>query len=353
MKQKIALLVLLSVLLSGCAGSGSGYVHITPHSEKTSANSVGSKPVETYQELLEELQNMVKSGAESCVINTGKMDRHLLDQNMMVASRYIREQDAIGSYALSSLAYEVGTNGGINAVAVTAEYRQSATEIRRILQVENANEAERAITKALDDCRSGIVMLIDTYSSFDAVQLVQSYARENPDSVMEVPEVTEALYGTGVSRVLALNFAYENSRDSLRQMQTQVRPVFEASSLYVSGDSSENQKLSQLYAFLMERFDYTIETSITPSYSLLRHGVGDSRAFASVFAAMCTKANLECYIVTGARYGEPRTWNIVKDGEGYFHIDLLTCSELGMFREQTDEEMSGYVWDYSAYPACS
>ena len=34
-------------------------------------------------------------------------------------------------------------------------------------------------------------------------------------------------------------------------------------------------------------------------------------------------------------------------------MDLLRCSENGRFREQTDEEMDGYVWDYSDYPECT
>ena len=72
-----------------------------------------------------------------------------------------------------------------------------------------------------------------------------------------------------------------------------MKPVFESAVLYVSGDGAEKQKFSQLYAFLMERFDYKVETSITPAYSLLRHGVGDSRAFATVYAAMCRLAGLE------------------------------------------------------------
>ena len=56
--------------------------------------------------------------------------------------------------------------------------------------------------------------------------------------------------------------------------------------------------------------------------------------------------------VTGTRDGEPWTWNILLDGEEYRHVDLLRCSESGKYREQTDEEMDGYVWDYSAYPVC-
>ena len=100
----------------------------------------------------------------------------------------------------------------------------------------------------------------------------------------------------------------------------------------------------------MERFDYPIETSITPAYSLLRHGVGDSRAFAMVYAAMCRSAGLECSIITGTHDGEPWTWNMVQDNGRYYHVDLLRSSGEGAFREFTDGEMSGYVWDYSAYP---
>ena len=164
--------------------------------------------------------------------------------------------------------------------------------------------------------------------------------------------MTQALYGTGESRVVELIFSYQTSRDALRRMQAQVKPVFESAVLYVSGDGDEYQKFSQLYAFLMERFDYKQETSIRPAYCLLRHGIGDSRAFAQVYAALCRDAGLTCMSVTGTRDGEPWTWNIIRDGEKFYHVDLLRCSADGKYREQTDEEMEGYVWDYSEYPAC-
>ena len=167
---------------------------------------------------------------------------------------------------------------------------------------------------------------------------------------MEIPQLSEGIYGTGASRVVELNLTYQNSRESLRQMQSQVRTVFEAASLYVSGDASDRQKFSQLYGFLTERFDYKMDTSITPSYSLLYHGVGDSRAFAEVYAAMCRQAGLECIVVTGTRDGAPWTWNMVRDGEVYYHVDLLRMS--GSFWGYSDAEMGGYVWDYSGYPVC-
>jgi len=193
---------------------------------------------------------------------------------------------------------------------------------------------------------------VDTYESRDFTQFVQDYAEENPQTVMETPQVSQNSYGTGRDRVLELIFTYQTSRDSLRRMQTEVKPVFDAASLYVSGEGEDYQKFSQLYGFLMERFEYKLETSITPSYSLLRHGVGDSRAFATVYAAMCRSAGLECMTVTGTRSGEPWTWNIILDDGIYCHVDLLRSNAGGQFREYRDAEMGNYVWDYSEYPAC-
>lgn len=197
----------------------------------------------------------------------------------------------------------------------------------------------------------GIVLLVEEYKVRDYTQFVQDYAQENPQTVMETPQVTEAVYGSGGSRVVELVFAYQNSRDSLRRMQTQVQPVFDSAVLYVSGDDADRQKYAQLYAFLMEPFDYKLETSITPAYSLLRHGVGDSRAFATVYAAMCRDAGLECLVVAGTHAGEPWTWNLVLDDGQHYHVDLLRCSESGEFRKFPDAEMGEYVWDYSMYPA--
>ena len=148
-----------------------------------------------------------------------------------------------------------------------------------------------------------------------------------------------------------LKFTYETSRESLRQMQQQVRRTFSSAQLYINGDATPEQKCAQLYTFLMERFDYQLQTSITPAYSLLSHGVGDNEAFAVVYAAMCRQAGLDCRVVSGTRDGKSWHWNIVREGDVNYHIDLLACYERGQFRWLPDEAMEGYVWDYTAYSA--
>ncbi len=351
-RRMLCLAALLCLLLTGCSWFDGSYVHVTPHQEKGSRGDTGMVSAANYSELQDVLEDMVSAGRESGVINVSEYDQNQVEMNMAAAVRHIQKVYPIGAYAVETMEYEIGSSSGKPAIAVTFTYRHSRIEIQKIRKVTSMREVENAIGQALDKCDTGVVLQVNYFAEMDFSQVVQDYAAAYPESVMETPQVTSAIYGTGSARVVELLFTYQNSREVLRQMQTQVEPVFDSAVLYVSGEGSDNQKYSQLYAFLMERFNYTLETSITPAYSLLRHGVGDSRTFAIVYASMCRQAGLTCMTVNGTRDGEPWTWNIVQDEARYYHVDLLRSSAAGGFREYLDSEMTGYVWDYSAYPEC-
>lgn len=349
-RKRIAVFLLLALLLGGCGWLDGSYIHVTPQEKSGGEDQGEALSAASYSELLRILEDMVAEGKESGVIYTAEYHSGSLERGLELAESYIRRVDPIGAYAVESFTFEQGTSSGRPAVAVSIAYTHSAPELQRILRLENMGEVRSAVLNSLQNCDSRLVVLIEHYEQTDLDQLVQDLALNYPETVMETPQTVETVYGQGIARVVELSFTYENSRDDLRQMQTQVRPVFDSAALYVSGDGADSQKFAQLYAFLMERFDYKVETSITPTYSLLRHGVGDSRAFATVYASMCRMAGLECRTVTGTRQGEPWTWNMVWDGGTPYHVDLLACSAAGSYRELTDEEMHGYVWDYSAYP---
>ena len=351
-KRMLPLFVAMCLILTGCGLFDGSYLSITPHEEQTHYTQTEVVSAYNYRQLQKAVEDMVASGSETGVIHIADFDQELVENNMTNISRYIRQTYPVGAYAVEDIRYEIGTNSGRPAIALIITYRHGRVEIQKIRKVQTMDGAQMVIGDALDACNAGVVLQIANYQEMDFAQIVEDYVEENPDSVMEMPLVAAGIYGNGKSRVVELSFTYQTSRDSLRSMQDQVEPVFESAALYVSGEGSESQKYAQLYGFLMERFEYTIETSITPAYSLLVHGVGDSRAFAMVYAAMCRQAGLECQIVTGTRLGEPWTWNIVLDNGNYYHVDLIRGSYSGGFREYTDGDMVGYVWDYSAYPAC-
>ena len=343
----------LSLLLGGCGWLNGSFVSVTPHEAPKQVAHADTITAANYKDFLAALKQLVAAGTEVAAIHVEDYPEKALEVGVRRAVYNVMHNDPIGAYAVEGIQYEIGSSSGLPAVSIAVTYRHNSTELQRIRRAVSIPQVQIIVANALESYEAGIVLLVGQYEDTDFSQFVQDYAREHPETIMEVPQVTQALYGTGESRVVELIFSYQTSRDSLRRMQTQVKPVFEAAVLYVSGDGDDYQKFSQLYAFLMERFDYKLETSITPSYSLLRHGIGDSRAFAQVYAAMCRDAGLTCMTVTGTRDGEPWTWNMILDGEEYYHVDLLRCSERGKYRELTDEEMEGYVWDYSDYPPCT
>ena len=355
MKRFFVCLLALCMLLSGCSLFDSSKYAVTPHLNQSVETQKEVISVQNYSQLRSELVKLVHEGVESSVINVPDYNSEQLVRDLGTAIAYVRNQDAIGAYAVEDISYEVGTNGFVAAVALKIAYVHGREELLRIQNVRDMEEALKKVGAALQRCEAGIVMLVDQYEEMDLIQMVEDYTAANPDTVMELPTVTLEIYpGKGIRRVVNMKFTYQNSRNDLRQMQTLVSQIFDAAGLYVTGSGSDHQKLSQLYAFLMERFtEYQIKTSITPSYSLLLHGVGDSRAVATVYGKMCSLSGLECQTVTGTRNGEPWSWNIVRDGELYYHVDLLRCSEKGAFKMRTDAQMEEYVWDYSAYPVCN
>jgi hypothetical protein len=355
MKRLVPILLAVCMLLCGCEWPDGRYHRVTPHQQPSAEEDSQVEVAENYLQLRTALENMINDGAERSVISVTDFLRNKLSDSMDMAIRYVKNSHPLGAYAVEDITYEVGNIGGSSAVAVEITYLHGRSELQRIQQVAGMEQAEELIAAALTDFDTKLVMLIDDYQLADIHQWVDDFAAANPSVVMETPEITLQLYPeSGRQRIMELKFTYQSSRDSLRVMRDRVQRVFDSAALYVSHDAQDARKLSQLYAFLMERFDsYQVKTSLTPPYSLLNHGVGDSAAFAEVYAEMCRRAGVECLVVVGTRNGEPWCWNIVQDEGYYFHVDLLECQSRGGFRSMTDAQMGDYVWDYSAYPACT
>lgn len=353
MKRVLALMIVVSLSFSGCSIFSDSYVSVTPHRDSSGGAENKVTTAANYSQLRTAFVELVHSGAESGVIYVSDYDAAKLDQGLEDAVKHMQNYDALGAYAVEAITWEKGTSGFVPAVAVTVKYLHNRREMQQIQTVRDSAALWDRVQTALERYEPGIVVHVESYTDRDLIQMVEDYAAENPSRVMEVPQVSCELYPeTGPDRVVELKFTYQNSRTDLRQMQSQVQAIFNSAALYASG-GTEYQKLSRLYSFLMERFDnYQIKTSITPAYSLLHHGVGDSRAFAMVYAQMCRMTGVDAQVVTGTCGGEPWYWNMVESNGNYYHVDLLRSDADNDLRLMTDEQMGEYVWDYSAYPAC-
>lgn len=351
---KLILILILCIGLSGCNWHAvDSYISVESRPPQSNVNSNENVSAADYAQLYDVLAALIENGTAQQLISLENYDKDLLESDVEAVTQDICRTHPIAAYAVENIDCTIGTSGGTQALSVQIQYLHDKAQIRKIITVADNAAAKEAITTALNNCDTGIVLLIESYAAVDFEQIVEDYAFKCPEYVMELPQVAVSLYPEeGQSRVVELKFSYKTSRDILKNMQSQVSPVFASAVLYVSGDAKEHEKFSQLYSFLMERYEYRIDTSITPAYSLLRQGVGDSKAFATVFAAMCRQAGLECLVVSGTRNGESCYWNIVRDDWIYYHVDLLACNAYGSFLELGDEDMEGYVWAKEFYPAC-
>lgn len=353
MKKMIGLFLLLSILLSGCSYWMNGsYSSVVPHTEPNTQISTPATSVANYFQTKTSLTAMIMNSAESAVLTIQYESEEEAERDMRKAIKEVCESDPYAVYAVDNIRYEKGSSSGQSAFHVQIAYLQGRVDVKTIHTVKNMEDVEILIAEQLNACSAGVVFYCESWGEKDYAQIVADYAHTNPHKVIEEPEVTVNRYPENATKqVIELKFKYQTSRASLRTMQSQVELVFASAESSVDRTKVALEQCSQLYNFLMNRFPaYEIQTSITPAYSLLRHGVGDERAFATVYAAMCRRVGLDCEVVTGTRDGELWTWNVVEIENVYYHIDLLRNREEGQLHVHTGEEMLAYVWDYSQYP---
>ena len=347
MGRLIAAALILCVILSGCRDVFDGhYSSAVPH-QAAGGEQIGHRAsAKDRQELYDVLAKMVSDGEEEALISVADYDPELLSDEMWEVRSQLEDQHPIGAYAVDWISFKEGKSEGERTLTVHIRYIHDRTEIRAIRSVEGMEELERKICQAVERYDVGLVLCVQGFESRDLVQVVRSFADENIHQIMEVPQVTVATYPEkGDVRVVELRFTYQTDRDTLRSMREQVEPVFQAANKAARG---QEDGYRALFDFLIGGYELHITASITPAYSLLKYGVGDSRAFAQVYDVMCRQAGLECMVVSGTKDGASHYWNIVRQDGAYYHLDLLG----GEYRLLTDQELVGYVWDYAAYPDC-
>lgn len=355
MKRIAALLVLAALcLFAGCQSwQSASYSVVEPHAgQYTKTEPVELAQATTYAEIRDAVTDMADDAVTSCVIGVDDYQGDL-ESDVEKAIAYATEQDPIAAYAFFRINYRFDRIGNKNVVIIEPSFRHSRTEIEAIEPVRYGLAAEQKIAEALNTFLPSLTLWISNYHEMDFRQLVETYCDENPDKIMEYPEVDVKIYpDTGSSRVVELTFSYETSRDMMWTMQGAVETIFSSAEGYVSLTEDEYTKANRLCSFLMELFDYVPERSTTPSYSLLCQGVGDSPAYANVFAAMCRRAGLWCQRVDGTRNGEAWSWNILEVNGTCTYVDLMGDDAQGHPVFRGDDQMDGYEWERENYPAC-
>ncbi len=342
-------LLLCIALLCGCSYWMNGvYSNMTPNHSSQEGQTEDVIVVSSDETVRSALVSLVEAGEQKALLYATGLSEVMMEYHMDNAITYLKTRNALGAYAIKEVSYEIGSHMGSPAISVDITYEHNRAEILRIKKATNMDDVLHLLRLALEDFQTDLVVRVARYNNRDLVQYAQDYMDRNPQKCIEMPQMTISVYpNTGSERVIEIRFNYQTSRDTLRDMQQSVSDVFTSAQYYIDPEAPTSEKFAQLYAFLMPRYAYKLDTSITPSYSLLRHGVGDSKAFATVFSAMCRQVELDCEVISGTRHGEAWHWNVVSVDNVYYYVDLLANPEGNTIVFKTQEEMNGYVWDFS------
>lgn len=344
MKKWIVWVLACCLLLSGCSTWLEGSYHsVTPHQEKENDSGDEILAVSSYNALCRTLAGMVEKGTLNAVISVKNYNQLVLARDMRNAIDNLKKTDPVGAYAVENIEFDLGTNAGQPAMAVNITYYADRMEPQKIQYLEDMSQAEQIIGIALSNCETSVALHVKQFESRDFVQWVKTFSDAHPLEVMERPEVVYNIYPEdGAERVLELKFTYQNSRESLRFMQEQVKKKAEEVLGALASAENTREKYRALYDALAESFTGD-DASNTPAYSLLVRGAADSEGVSKVFAALCARAELDCALVSGTRQGEPWHWNKVTINGASYHLDVLRCLQEGSFRLLTESQMAGYA----------
>jgi len=261
-------------------------------------------------------------------------------------------------------------------------YRASAIGIRVNMSYRFPAEVDVAVT----DSREGFCELIrqGLASASPELYIVVTGCADNPPSVADIIIEThktdyidymgytggETSYTSNdFTDVLAysVSLEYFTDSESLRGFKEQTRDAVDALSaeLFFDGQSALERELA-IHDAIIERCSYASDETDNflyhTAYSAAVLGKSVCQGYAELAALLFTSAGIENYYVEGESKGVGHAWNIVRLGDGYYHVDLtwddpITDGGEDMLRYDyfnlTDEMLSAdHSWDASVYPAC-
>lgn len=360
MKRLLALAALCLLLesMSGCGWIQNEYRVVSEHKEPSVQTEAETEPpIPTASDTNSLINVILEFVYEGSAQNRIDVTSFSGDVRQDIATAMVRlAVEPVYAYAVDYTDYEVVEEDGGVYLKINMVYRRSAEEIAAILNVRNMDRAKTLICAALNDFDVAITMKIAGFSNIDYAAYVRQYCLENPCRVVEIPEVTVAVYpDSGPTRIVEMHFGYENSRDDMRSMLQNVSTVCASAGDYVQTADDDMQRLERLCEYLITRNEYQpAETVLAPAFDLLCQGLASDAGFASVLYDTARRVDLECYLVSGTKDGQPCYWNIVNVDGKYRHIDLMAQwqADEAAPKLYADADMAGYQWDTTAYPTC-
>ncbi len=355
--KRIILILLCVLVLSGCSAlAPSSYLSITPHqSSELHAASTDAVTATDFKSLKNAILTFVRAGQPEGIIHVTDYDGSV-EKDLQKAAYEVSTLDPLGAYAVEYMTHSCNLLVSYYEIRISTTFRRTAREIAEVRSVSTEAQLEDMLSTAIDTYSHRLAIRLHNFRRQDEEipAYITDYCAEHYNSVMEVPEFSLSVYPeTGNTRIVEINFLYRNDPQSLLAKQRAVAKNVDAAVEYIRYRQQDYEKVQLLYAYLTQRFQYRSSPTVTPLYDALCSGIADPAGLAQAWQMICDKAGVECLIVTGMKHDEPYTWNIIRTGSYYRHLDLAQCvlDRTGLVTS-SDGQMSDYYWNTKLFPAC-
>ena len=371
-KRIVAIIVTVSLLsaLSACSLFKKEYLSVSKYKlDNQSISSSDTSQISDYSELKDAVITMVNNHQTEGRLRFTDYEGNI-QGDLSQALVEVKAESALASFAVDYMSYDLSAIVTFYEASVYITYKRTQSEISDIRYITGKAELTEAIAPVLDAMDSYIALRVtsSTVTSDEVIAAVNKAYTQNPASCVVPPNITVQLHPeSGLQRIIEINLEYGWKASELKKMKSTMYEKIDKIIENASNIKAARLALN-LYQQLAESCKYDPTGSIRSGKTELNSGLGstaygalvencaDSKGIAAAYSALCNAAGIECVIVNGTVNGEVHSWNIIKIEGNYFHVDVSACYSLGIEQSflQGDERMKEkYIWDTSAYPACS
>ncbi len=352
-KKFCALLLLLSLTLTGCSGwMNEPFVSVTPHVEDyVQSDQPVAEVASGYEELYDLLLGLIEDGTAHATVDVSEYTGNL-ERDLRRATSRVRRENPLAAYTVTNITTAIAEVGVRHIVTMEIGYIEDLASVREMKRVWGSAGVSSQVETALKTAESRLLLEVNGYQELELEDLVRDYYMEHLDEVMELPQLTVAVYpDKGNERIVQIDFHYTHDQQTLVAMADEVQTMLTSAALYIRGQETQLARAERLGAFLRPMLTQE-GTTLTPVYSLFHDGIADSHSLAHIFRLLCRENGLECQVVNGTKDGEAYYWNILTLDGTACHVDLMDSWLQDDLVPRFDDEMEVYAWEREDYPAC-
>ncbi len=366
----VFLLAAAMIFLCGCSAMfRKEYLSVTEYTEdEQNGFRSGSEDIKDYDQLKSAISSMVKNRVEEDRLFFSDYGS-TLQSDLSQACWEVSKETALGSFAVEKIISNPTRIVNYYEATITISYKRTLAEMNAVQNI----AGESRLLSHLDQCLTSVTTNT-AFRTFDSA-ITQEYIEasvarafeENPLSCVLEPKVTAIFYpASGSERIIELNLTYARTQLKLSEMRVDVSNAIDNLVLqyYFEKDAVFSVEAYKALADActpdpdgsLRANEETLSADLGSSvYGALVENIADSRGIALAYAALCHEAGIECYVVSGTFDQLDHSWNIIRLGDLFYHVDVSVDRNLGIGAAflRSDSQMQGrYWWNVENYPMC-